>query len=159
VKIKYIFIFSLFLLFGLNQDYSFADEVHFMNGESLKGVLKKESASAIVLETESLGVLTIPKDRYTTVTRTPSAHVSPPEINIPGVEWTRQIEGSFLLKNGNTVAKGLGGKFVINRKREKVDEWTLQGRGAYASEDKKMITQAYYGLLRYAWNLGEAKKL
>ncbi len=158
MKDKYFFIFSLFLLFSLGQDYSFADEVHFTNGDSLKGVLKQESASSIIFESENLGVLTLSKDRIMTLTRTPSAQVSPPEKKLPGVEWTGQIEGSYLLKSGNTVANGLGGKFIINRKREKVDEWTLQGRGSYASEDKRMNTQAYYGLLRYAWSLGNAKK-
>ncbi|MDD2852346.1 MAG: DUF481 domain-containing protein [Desulfuromonadaceae bacterium] len=158
MKDKYFFIFSLFLLFGLKQDCSFADEVHFRNGDSLKGVLKQESASAIVFESENLGVLTLSKDRITTMTKTPSVQVSSPEKQDPEVEWTRQIEGSFLLKNGNTVAKGLGGKFSINRKKEKVDEWTLQGRGSYASENKRMSSQACYGLLRYAWSFGEAKK-
>lgn len=158
MKDNIFFIFSLFLLFGLDQDYSFADEVHFRNGDSLKGVLKQESPGTIVFESENLGVLTLSREHITTVTRTPSAQVSPPEEKVTGVEWTRKIEGSYLLKSGNTVAKGLGGKFFINRKRERVDEWTLHGRGSYASENKKMNTQAYYGLLRYAWSFGEAKK-
>ncbi|MDD2271558.1 MAG: DUF481 domain-containing protein [Desulfuromonadaceae bacterium] len=158
MKNKCFFIFSLFLLFGLSQGSSFADEVHFTNGDSLKGVLKKESTDEIVFESENLGVLTLSKDRILTVNRTPLAHKPLPEEKVLEVEWTRQIEASFLLKNGNTVAKGLGGKFTINRKREKVDEWTLQGRASYATEEKKMSAQAYYGLLRYAWSLGEAKK-
>jgi hypothetical protein len=92
VKDKYFFIFSLFLLFGPGQDYSFADEVHFTNGDFLKGILNHESASTIVFESENLGVLTLSKG------------------------------------------------------------------GSYASENKRMNTQAYYGLLRHAWSLGEAKK-
>lgn len=154
----YFIISSLLLLLALDLDYSFADEVHFTNGDVLKGILKQESASEIIFESENLGVLTLSKDRITTVTRTQSAQVSPPEKTIPEVKWTRQIEGSLLLKSGNTVAKGFGGKFVVSRKREKIDEWTLQGRGTYASEDNKMSTQTYYGLLRYAWSFGEAKE-
>ncbi len=158
MKDNYYYILSLFLFLSLAQDCSFADEIRFKNGDSLKGVLKQETPAAIIFESESLGILTVSKERIASYIKTQSAHVSPQEKQIPAVEWTRQIEGSILLKSGNTVAKGLGGKFVVNRKREKVDEWTLQGRGSYASEDKRMNTQTYYGLLRYAWSLGETKK-
>lgn len=149
-----LFILSL----GIVSADAHADEIRFLNGDLLKGVLLRESPGEIIFESANLGVLTVQREMIKTVIIAgpePEEEIKTPS---PGIEWVREIEGSYQLKSGNTDAEELAGKFLVNRKREKVDEWTFRGRGYYSSEDKKMNSQRYYGLARYAWSFGREKK-
>ena len=153
-----LFIAFTIFLFGMNVSTALADEILFHNGDLLKGTLRQESPHNIVFDSINLGALTISKDLISKMNITQDDIKQEPEEKKPKIEWKREVEGSYNLKRGNTETDELGGKLFINRKREKIDEWTAKGRAYYSSAGKKMNAQQYYGLARYAWSFGKKKK-
>lgn len=151
---------TLFVLFLFPQILS-ADEIVLKNGDKITGSLINEYSGKVIFKSEILGSLVISRadiEKLTVLENKAKDIAGESEEKKSKPKWTAEIEGGYTLERGNTKSEGASGKVFINRNREKVDEWTLKGKGSYSSDDEGMDKRKYYGLGRYAWSFGAKKK-
>ena len=146
----------------------FADEVLLKNNDRITGVIKEESAVDVVLESEALGTIRIKKDSIASIVKSDGDPVAEQEINLTTIKekvispekvvWKKDVALGYSTARGNTENEELALKALLTRKRKYVDEITFKGTVDYASANKKMDAQKWYGLGRYAFNIGSSKK-
>ena len=72
--------------------------------------------------------------------------------------WERKVSLGYNQTSGNTSTSELSGSVFINRNKKFIDELTFRGDIYYASSDKKMNSQKWYTMARYAFSFGRAKQ-
>ncbi|MCA9396439.1 MAG: DUF481 domain-containing protein [Candidatus Omnitrophica bacterium] len=133
----------------------YAEEVRLSTGETLSGKVLSEGADYIEFRHPVLGVMRLDKKNAETVSGSQTKSVAASDNT--GVEWSRTIEAGFDRRRGNTAGSELNASVKLNRKTSD-DEWTMEGSGHYAEDHRRMSTQKYYGLIRYAFSFGPEKK-
>lgn len=151
---KYIFV-MMALFFGVSP--VFADEVHLNNQDILHGKVIQEDGEFILLESETLGVVKLPKANIVKMTVGEPQPAEPQPEEKKQVEWKRELSAGYTRISGNTESSELTTSLHVNRKTEK-NEYTAKGTAYYSSEDKKMNARKYYGMGRYAYSFGKTKK-
>ena len=129
-----------------------ADEVHLKNGDRISGKVIKEDEKVIEIETETMGLISI---RKVFVART----VTDEEIGVVKTKqkkdklWQSEIAVGYSKASGNTQNNQFSLRSKANRKTDH-DEFTLRGDVHYSSTKKKMDSQKWYGMGRYAFSFG-----
>ncbi len=135
----------LFLIAGIV--FAFGDEIYLNNGDKVTGDILDASAGKITLTTEAMGTITI--DRvFVEKIMTDREILAAKQKEKAKKLWSSEIALGFSQANGNTQNRQFSAQAKAKRKTER-DEFTLKGNTYYASTDKKMDTQKWYGLIRY----------
>lgn len=134
----------------------FADEIRLQNGDRYSGEITEVTDTKIMLKTEGAGTITIER-KYIAQT-TPSEKVTELETTpTPAKIWSGEVALGYSQTTGNVQNKQADARFLANRKREK-DELTFKAEATYGSQNKKMNTQKYYGMTRYAYSFSADKR-
>ncbi len=152
VVVMFVFLSPFLFL----QSYLFADEIYLKNGDKITGNITSETESSILVETEAIGLVTVNRafvGRIVRIGEIKEAISEPEEDKL----WQREISIGYSNISGNTQSSqlsiGLGG----NKKTDH-DETTFKGNIYYSSSNKKMDSQKWYGMGRYAYSFRESKK-
>ncbi|MBL7131101.1 MAG: DUF481 domain-containing protein [Candidatus Omnitrophica bacterium] len=140
---------SLFLLTSLAS----ADEVYLKNKDRISGKIISEDGRSVVVETESMGVVTIKREFLRRIESGEQIQVVEEK---PEVQWTREVSLGYNKSSGNTQNSQLATKLSIHRKTDD-NEFHLQGDTHYSSSNKKMDAQRWNLMSRYAFSFGIRK--
>jgi putative salt-induced outer membrane protein YdiY len=132
-----------------------AEEIIFKNGDCITAVIVEENDQNITVRSDFLGTITIDRS----FVKSPSYNSSDiiVEEEEKKVEWGRKISIGYSKFGGNTIKSQANGELSVNRKTDD-NELTFRATAFYSSADKKMDAQKYYGLVRYAFSLGDKKQ-
>lgn len=136
---------------------SFAAEIHFKNQDRLSGDILEETDEKIVLETQSMGTLTIKKESIEKIVISqalvPAGKESPKAFEKAEKEkiWKKEFSFGYSMAHGNTEKLRTSGRLFLDRKTIH-NEFILKVDSLYSSTDKKMDTQRFNGMLHYAFN-------
>lgn len=147
---------ALFLCIAGWSGSSFSDEVYLKNGDRLTGSIREENDAAVLFVTDSMGVVTIKRDRIDRVVA--AGKEERPREETPQIIWKREVAAGYNTTRGNTKTEDISGSFSVSRNKVHVDEITVKGDAYYASADRQMNTQKWYGMGRYAFSFGKTKK-
>jgi putative salt-induced outer membrane protein YdiY len=142
---------------------SYADEVYLKNGDRITGVITKRQGSRVFLDTKSMGLVVIDDASIERIDKEkpPGKQQKPPEEIIQEskeqIVWKKEANLGYSKATGNTTESQLSAGFFINRNNMHVDEITLKGNLYYSSTNRKMDSQKYYGMARYAYSFGNSK--
>ena len=143
-------------LFLFIQSYLFADEIYLKNGDRISGNINSETEESIVIETEAIGTITVNRTFVDNIVRSGEIEETsfvPEEDKL----WQNDIAVGYSKASGNTQSNQFSLRSKANRKTDQ-DEFTLRGDVGYSSSNKKMDSQKWYGMSRYAFSFGENKK-
>ena len=133
---------------------SYAETVHFKNGDTLTGNIVEENEESIFLSHDALGTIEIKKD-FVLFPESNEAETISTEKKEP--QWKKKISGGYSQSGGNTeISRGVLA-LSLNKKTEK-KEWSGKISSEYASSGHIMNARKFYGLIRYAYSLEEKKK-
>lgn len=134
---------------------AYADEVHLKNSDRITGKIVEESDTAVSIETEAMGVVSVQKECIDHIARKEAIAKRKKE----DIEITTdgEVALGYNTNRGNTETEEISARVYYNRNRKHVDEWTLKGDLFYAEADKKMNAQKWYGMGRYAFSFGPGK--
>ncbi|MFH1655045.1 MAG: DUF481 domain-containing protein [Candidatus Omnitrophota bacterium] len=130
-----------------------AAEVYLDNDDKITGTIIEETDKMVVIETESMGKVSIKKMFVNRIVSDLEIQSSKQE---PEVQWTRHISVGYDKIIGNTRKGQFSGKLLIHRKSDD-DEFHLQGGSFYSSADRKMDAQKWDIMTRYAYSFWERK--
>ncbi|HEX9780810.1 MAG TPA: DUF481 domain-containing protein [bacterium] len=138
-----------------------ADEVTLKNGDRVSGAIIEETESEVRLEHEALGVLSIPMVTIARVERDEArpdaaaqgASGADTAAALPSADWSGEVALGADVSRGNTDERDVSGLASTDRKTDH-DEFSLKGEAAYGASSRKMNTQRYYGMSRYAYSFG-----
>ena len=74
------------------------------------------------------------------------------------VVWERRISLGYNASRGNTQSSQFSTALLARRERELLDELTLRVDAYYSSAEQETEAEKWYGLLRYGFSFGKAKK-
>jgi len=140
---------SLFLLTSLAS----ADEVYLKNKDRITGEIISEDEQVVVVETESMGAVTIKREFLQRIESEEQIQVVEEK---PEVQWMREVSLGYNKSSGNTQNNQLATKLSIHRKTDD-NEFHLQGDTHYSSSNKKMDAQRWNLMGRYAFSFGVRK--
>ena len=143
-----IFVF----LFLFIQSYLFADEIYLKNGDRVSGNINSETEESIAIETEAIGSITINRAFVDNIVRSGEIEETPFELEEDKL-WQSEIAVGYSKASGNTQNNQFSLRSKANRKTDH-DEFTLRGDVHYSSTKKKMDSQKWYGMGRYAFSFG-----
>ena len=156
---KYILITCLIIISCLilgQQSISSADTVYLKNGDKISGEILEESNDSIKIESEAIGLVSINRQFIDQVFN--DKEIEKAELEKKKEKsWERHISLGYSKISGNTESSALNINLSTNRKTEK-DEFSLKGDYSYASTNRKMDTQKWFAMLRYAYSFGRMKK-
>ena len=132
-----------------------ADEIYLENGDRYSGEITEVTDSQITLKTERVGEIQVER-KYVQRVEPAEKVEQMKKAKAPPKLWAVEVAAGYSLSKGNTKASQLDGRFKANRKTED-NELTFKADGTYASQDKKMSTQKYSGMARYAYSFGPEK--
>lgn len=155
MKVKWLLIIILFLTYQLD---AYADEVYLKNGDRITGEIIKEKGKEISVKTEALGVVSIRKDSVERIVKASVEKLPEESKEVGEVTWQREVAAGYNRTTGNTRDSQLSISLFISRNKKHVNEITLKGDAYYSSSDRKMNAQKWYGMTRYAFSFGSAKK-
>ncbi|MDP8258206.1 MAG: DUF481 domain-containing protein [Candidatus Aadella gelida] len=149
-----------------------ADEIYLKNGDKITGEVIEEKKTKIILKTHAMGEVVVLKDDIERISRKDIKHEEESSSSAidgsstgtiekkesPKIEWKRQVSAGYNASQGNTKEEKMFAEVLFNRKIKSVDEVTVKGKVYYSEADKKMETQQWYGMGRYAFSFGENKK-
>jgi putative salt-induced outer membrane protein YdiY len=147
-----VFVFLFFFI----QSSLFADEIYLKNGDRISGNINSETEEGIIVETEAIGSITINRAFVENILRSAEIDETPLEPEEDKI-WQGEIAAGYTKASGNTQSNQFSLRSKANRKTEQ-DEFTLIGDVHYSSSNKKMDSQRWYGMGRYAFSFGENKK-
>ncbi|MDD3296512.1 MAG: DUF481 domain-containing protein [Candidatus Omnitrophica bacterium] len=135
---------------------AYTGEIHLKNGDRISGKIIREDASIAVIDTNAAGRLHIEKKFIEKIEPDKKKEVAS-KNEAKGEEGKSEKaclwEGKFSLgadeSGGNTKTSQLNVSGSLNRKTDS-DEFTASGSAYYGSSNKKMDTQEWRALLRYA---------
>ncbi|MDP8216134.1 MAG: DUF481 domain-containing protein [Candidatus Kaelpia imicola] len=143
-------------LFLFIQSYVFADEIYLKNGDRVSGNINSETEESIIIETEAIGTITINRAFVDNIGRSGEIEETPFEPEEDKL-WQSEIAVGYSKASGNTQSNQFSLRSKANRKTDH-DELTLRGDVHYSSSNKKMDSQKWYGMGRYAFSFGGNKK-
>ena len=137
-------------------EFVYADEVYLKNGDRISGKIIEEQRDSVTIETEAIGPITINKkfvERIVASGKIEETRVREEKDNL----WQRKISMGYNKSSGNTQNNQVSTHLYANRKTGH-DEFTMKGEAYYSSSNKRMDSQKWYGMGRYAFSFGENKK-
>jgi len=153
---KFIILFFCFWVFV--PSFCFAEEIYLKNNDKITGRIISQDGATITLETEALGVVTVKKEFIKEAAQEEQASKTTTltEESAPKL-WSRDFSAGYNLSAGNTEKSQLATSFTANRKTDH-NELTFKAEGFYSSTDKRMDSQRYAGMARYAFSFGDSLK-
>ena len=151
-----IFVCAILWTFLLLQSDLLADEVYLKNGDRITGNITSETEESILIETEAIGLVTVNREFLDRIARTDETKdvVPEPKDDSP---WQRRVSIGYSKNSGNTESSRVNIGFDVNKKTDD-DETTFKGSINYSSTNRKMDSQKWYAMGRYAYSFGEEKK-
>ncbi|MFH1593258.1 MAG: DUF481 domain-containing protein [Candidatus Omnitrophota bacterium] len=152
---KLALFFACGMLILLNNTY--ADEIYLKNKDKISGEIIEEDVDSVSVRTEAMGVLSIRKEFVDSIMRPESTEKKDKEekdTGRPTISWPREISAGYNTARGNTRNEQFSLSGFVSRNRKHIDEWTLKGNIFYAETNKKMDTQKWYAVGRYAFSFG-----
>ena len=153
---KNIIIAALFLFLLLPEQNSlYADEIYLKNGDRISGKVIEKNEEDTTVKTQAMGLISIESkfiERIISDKKTELAKPKGKELKL----WQAEVSLGYNKSSGNTQTSQLTLGLYGNRKTDH-DEVTLKGDSFYSSSNKKMDTQKYSGVLRYAFSFRERR--
>ena len=147
---------SMFLCLPLAYtEFVYADEVYLKNGDRISGKVIEEQEENIVIDTEAIGSIVINKkfvERIVAGEDIKEAKAAEQKDK----PWQRNISVGYNKSSGNTQNNQVSTHLYANRKTGH-DEFTMKGEVYYSSSNKKMDSQKWYGMGRYAFSFWDRK--
>ncbi|MCB9799775.1 MAG: DUF481 domain-containing protein [Candidatus Omnitrophica bacterium] len=151
-------IFSI-LLWGVCLPGARAAEIHFANGDRISGDLISATSDSIIFDSKMLGEIDIKRKNIREIS---GARIEPfltqEEKKDKKIEWKSEVSAGYNRSSGNTQTEEGAGEIFINRRRSKVDEYTLRAKAFISTRDKEMNARRYLAFLRYAYSFGRGKQ-
>jgi len=132
-----------------------AEILHLTNANIISGAIREENSESIILDSELLGQLTIKKIFISRIDSEVKPTIEEPAAT--DIEWVRNLEASYGITKGNTETADFASQLFINRKTDH-DETTMKATVGNGSSDKKMNSQTWYTMARYAYSFGKEMK-
>ncbi|MFH1563075.1 MAG: DUF481 domain-containing protein [Nitrospirota bacterium] len=156
MKLATIFIIVL-TISGLlfSQTNLSADEIRLKNGDKISGQIINDGEVAIIIETEAMGQISVKREFIKEVIADKELGVAVAKQETPDL-WKREISIGYNEARGNTENSQLSLNIYANRKTDD-DEFTIKANNFYSSSNKKMDSQNWYSLVRYAFSFGGRK--
>ncbi len=142
-------------VFLFAHSYSFADEIYLKNGDRISGNINSETKKSVTIQTEAIGLISIDRAFVDNIVRSSGIKKAPLE-SVEDKLWQNQIAVGYSQADGNTQSSQFSLMSKANRKTDH-DEFTLRGDIYYSSSNKKMDSQKWYGMGRYAFSFRENK--
>ena len=155
------------LLFIFNCKYVSSDEVYLKNNDKITGKITEESAKSIVLETDTMGTVKIKRDSIARIVKGIAEPISEEVITATKEKevtelkksiWKKDVALGYGASRGNTENNNFHLSALLSKSRKHIDEITFKATIDYSSANKKMDTQKWYCLGRYAFSFGRTKK-
>lgn len=124
------------------------------NGDMISGDIVSRDKERLVILSPVLGEVGIRREFVLEIIEHKAAG-TPPEEKDKSL-WKRNLSFGYSRTGGNTNSSRLSTQVDLNRKTGS-DEFTAQGKVSYSSADRKMHTQRWYGMLRYAYSFWDMK--
>ncbi len=150
---KFLLVFILYLMASVNFVYS--DQVILNNNDIISGTVLNNGEHTIELITESMGTIVI-KKKYVEKINLNEKIKSTKNIEKLSLVWDRNISLGYDRAGGNTENAQMNGSLLLHAKTDH-DEFNLRGSAYYSSSDKKMNTQQWAAMMRYAYSFWEKK--
>ncbi|MFH1247587.1 MAG: DUF481 domain-containing protein [Candidatus Omnitrophota bacterium] len=129
-------------------------EVYLKNGDRISGNIVSEDDAQVILD-NIIGTVSIKKEYIMSLSS--DKETKSPEVNKEKPKsWPRKLSIGYNKSAGNTRNTNLFMGLDANRKTE-ADEFTLKGNMFYSSSNRKMDTQKWDGMARYAYSFWERK--
>lgn len=155
---RYLYTAITGLLFLLCQSETYAEQVFLKNKDIITDELAGEDEEAILIETEAMGRVSINKKFVEAAVGKPEEEKKSESGRRFGEAiWDRKVTAGYNALTGNTRTRQLSAGLFINRNRYHMDEVTAKGDIYYSSSDRKMNTQKWYGMGRYAFSFGKTR--
>ncbi|MGD9015608.1 MAG: DUF481 domain-containing protein [Candidatus Omnitrophota bacterium] len=151
-----IFVCTILWSFLLLQSNLSADEVYLKNGDRITGNITSETEESISIETEAIGLVTINREFLDHIVMTDEIQEVVPELK-PDSLWQRKLSIGYSKNSGNTESSRVNIGLDANKKTDN-DETTFKGNINYSSTNKKMDSQKWYAMGRYAYSFGKEKR-
>ena len=135
----------------------YAEVICLKNGDTITGVVVSESKSSVSVKTEAMGTVSVGK-RFIKEIISADKEASKIKERTKEVVWKREITAGYDTSRGNTRSENFSAGVFINRNKKHVDEITAKGNVYYASTNRRMDTQKWYALGRYAFSFGRTKR-
>ncbi len=137
----------------------YADEIILKNQDRITGVIIDDGQESMVIDTEAMGRISVQKE-FVEAIKVPGQEVAAKEPAVVAEEkpklWSKEVAVSYSRTTGNTekAQSALSAKFI--RKTDD-NEFTIEGESSYSSTDKKMDSQKWNAMTRYAYSFWEKK--
>jgi len=136
----------------LSKSYiAIGEEIYLDNGDKISGIIEETTEETISVRTQAMGLVRVNTASVREI-------ISPRESTERGVKWKQEVSVGASRSTGNMRKDNFAGSFFINRVNKHVDEWTFKGNLFYSSEARRMDSQKWYSMGRYAYSFGELKK-
>jgi len=160
-------LFLLWIGIGIAAVPAHAEIIYLVNGDRVTGEVIHKNAKDLIVKTVGMGTIAIQKNfieerlpdkkaKALEALKEEPKKMAPKEGK-PKL-WGGKIRGTVDRTRGNTKSTALSGGFEIHRKVEKKNEFHLKGNAYYSSQDRKMNSQRYDAMIRYAHSFGQSKK-
>lgn len=132
---------------------SYADEIILKNQDKVTGKIVNEGDATLDIETEAMGVVSVNKDFIEALSRDEDAKVAE---SLEPLSWEKELSLGYDKTTGNTQSSQLSTRLFMHRKT-KSHEFHFQADSYYSSSDKKMDSQQWNVMGRYAYSLANRK--
>lgn len=140
-----------------------AEEIHLKNQDRISGDIIEQDDQKVVVKTQSLGTLTISKEFIEKIVVSKASLEDEQKLSQAPDQtkkekiWKKEFSFGYSMSHGNTEKLRTSGRLFLNRKTIN-NEFTLKVDSLYSSTNKKMDTQRFNGLLRYAFSFTPSLK-
>lgn len=129
--------------------------INLKNGDRIRGILVLEDEKQITIENEIIGRVSIKTEFIDKVVAEEETKIHETKEAKPKL-WQREISLGYNRLSGNTNNSQASMGLYANRKTGE-NEFTIKGDVLYSSSDKKMDTQKWYSMIRYAFSFWNKK--
>ena len=130
-------------------------ELYFANGDKISGKVISEENDFITIANDSLGELRVKKALVSKVVTEEDKEVIETVIIEESKPWKKELGLGYSQSTGNTRKSNASVGFTANKKTDK-DETNIKANSFYSSANKKMDSQKWYGMGRYALNIWDS---
>lgn len=127
--------------------------IYLSNGDRISGKVIAHENDYLILKNDFLGEVKIKKGFVVKDDKRKEVVAAEPDKE---KLWTIEFALGSDISEGNTVKSSLSADLYANRKASD-NEFTIKGSSSYASTDREMDTQKWYGMIRYAYSFWERK--
>jgi putative salt-induced outer membrane protein YdiY len=131
-----------------NVDISY---IHFENGDKISGKIITENDKTVVIESNTLGTISLDRTHIASIISASKPPEESTEKAGTAKLWDNKISLGYSQSGGNTTKSSFSGSLLFHRKTID-DEFHLRATGSYGSSNKKMDSQKWDGLVRYAYS-------